>query len=118
MNIEELREYCLAKKMVTESLPFGDDTLVFKVAGKMFLLANLDGALQINLKARPEDVADRLSRYAEAVPAYHMSKTHWIMIDMEKVTDFKRLMNWIDESYMLVIDGLPKAKQKELFQSE
>ncbi len=74
MNIEDIREYCISKTAVTESLPFGDDTLVFKVAGKMFLLANLNGPLRINIKASPEDVIDRIDRYAEALPGYHMNK--------------------------------------------
>ncbi len=108
MNIEEIREYCLSKLAVTECLPFGDDTLVFKVAGKMFLLANLEGPLKINIKATPEAVVDRLERYAEAEPGYHMNKRHWIRVNMEQSTDDRRLKAWIDESYRLVAAGLPK----------
>jgi predicted DNA-binding protein (MmcQ/YjbR family) len=102
MNIEELREYCLHKKDVTESLPFGDDTLVFKVSGKMFLLANLDGPMRMNLKASPDEVTDRLEHYPEAKPGYHMNKKHWITVDMQLVTDIDRIREWIDRSYELV----------------
>ncbi len=49
MNIESLREYCISKKDVTESFPFGDDTLVFKTQGRIFALANLEGDLSVNL---------------------------------------------------------------------
>ena len=54
MNIEILRDYCLAKEDVTEGFPFGEDTLVFKVKGKIFALANLDSDLSVNLKCNPE----------------------------------------------------------------
>jgi predicted DNA-binding protein (MmcQ/YjbR family) len=117
MNIEELRDYCLSKIMVTESLPFGNDTLVFKVAGKMFLLANLDGPLRVNIKARPEDVADRLSRYSYVLPGYHMNKLHWVTVDMETATDADRIRSWIDESYFLIVDGLPSAIKNEIRQA-
>ncbi len=107
MNIEEIRMYCLAKPAVSEDMPFGDDTLVFKVCGKMFLLANLEGPLKINLKADPSEVVHRLEYYPEAEPGYHMNKKHWIRVNIEKVSDFDRLRNWIDQSYQLVVAGLP-----------
>ncbi len=113
MNIEELRDYSLSKPAVAESLPFGDDTLVFKVAGKMFLLANLDGPLRINIKASPEDVIDRIDRYAEALPGYHMNKKHWISVDMETASDYNRIKQWIDESYQLVLTSIPKKQREE-----
>jgi len=91
MNIEEIRSYCIQKVYVTEGMPFGDDTLVFKVADKMFLLANLEGPLSINLKASPEDVIDRIERFPEVHPGYHMNKKHWITV---KVTDCFHTFNF------------------------
>jgi len=74
MEIETLRNYCLSKPEVIEGFPFGDDTLVFKVKGKMFALANLDGDLAINLKCDPEYAAELRERYPQITPGYHMNK--------------------------------------------
>ncbi len=114
MNIEEIRLYCLAKPYTTESMPFGDDTLVFKAGGKMFLLANLEGPLRLNIKASPENVIGYQERYPEAIPAYHMSKVHWVSIDVELCNDTHRLRSWIDDSYQLIIDSLPRKTKQEL----
>ena len=114
MHIESIREYCLSKPYTTERLPFGDDTLVFKAADKMFLLANLEGPLRISIKASPEDVIDRLEKYPEVIPAYHLNKQHWIAVEMENVTDSALIKNWIDNSYDLILRSLPKRKRQEL----
>ncbi len=114
MNIEDIQSYCLDKKAVTEGLPFGDDTLVFKVADKMFLLANLEGPLSINIKASPEEVIDRIDRYPEARPGYHMNKKHWISVDIDFNSDIPRIQTWIDRSYELVVSSLPKMVQEEI----
>ncbi len=114
MNIEEIRDYCLKMNGVTEGFPFGDDTLVFKVGGKMFLLANLEGPLSLNIKARPEDVADRIEHYSNVRPGYHMNKKHWITVEVENSTDDLRLLSWIDESYDLIVDSLPAKIKNEI----
>ena len=77
MNIEILREYCISKKNVTESLPFGDDTLVFKTEGRIFALVNLEGDLSINLKCDPVRAIELRERYLSVIPGYHMNKKHW-----------------------------------------
>ncbi len=74
MNVESLREYCIAKKGATESFPFGVDTLVFKVRGKIFALVNLDGDLSINLKCDPAIAIEIRERYTSVTPGYHMNK--------------------------------------------
>jgi predicted DNA-binding protein (MmcQ/YjbR family) len=74
MNAEELRDYCLAKKQVTEGFPFGDDTLVFKVKGKIFALVSLEGDLTINLKCDPDRAIELREIYRSVVPGYHMNK--------------------------------------------
>jgi len=102
MNIEDIRNYCIEKPGATEAMPFGDDTLVFKVNGKIFLLANLDGPLSLNLKASPEEVIERIERFSEARPGYHMNKKHWITVDIDFNTDAPRIFSWIDRSYDLV----------------
>ena len=74
MDIETLREYCISKKGVTESFPFGDDTLVFKAVGKIFALVNLNGDLSINLKCDPLLAIELRERYSSVTPGYHMNK--------------------------------------------
>ena len=78
MDLEKFREYCLSKSRVTESTPFGDDVLVFKVAGKIFALASLDDVPpRVNLKCEPEVALDLRDRYEEITAGYHMNKKHW-----------------------------------------
>ncbi len=74
MNAETLREYCISKTGVTESFPFGEDTLVFKTDGKIFALVNLDGDLSINLKCNPALAIELRERYPSVSPGYHMNK--------------------------------------------
>ena len=83
MNIEEFRQYCLSKKGVTEEFPFGPDTLVFKVMGKMFALTNLDGDFSINLKCDPDLAIDLREQYPAVLPGYHMNKKHWNTIAID-----------------------------------
>lgn len=112
MNIEELRNYCITKPEVTECLPFGDDTLVFKTNGKMFLLANLDGPLRINIKADPDEISYRLEHFPEAKPGYHMNKKHWITVDMLIANDMNLIKEWIDCSYVLVRSSASKKQSR------
>lgn len=107
MNIEEFREYCMLKPGVTEEFPFGKDTLVFKVVGKMFALTNLDGDWSLNLKCDPERAIELREKYATIRPGYHMNKIHWntVMMDGSLSRDF--VLQLIDHSYQLVVDKLP-----------
>ena len=102
MNIESLREYCISKKDVTECLPFGDDTLVFKVGGKIFALANLDGEPTVNLKCDPLLAIELRERYSSVIPGYHMNKKHWNTILIDGTIPDKEIFSWIDHSYNLV----------------
>jgi predicted DNA-binding protein (MmcQ/YjbR family) len=103
MNIEELRDYCIRKAEVTESFPFGDDTLVFKRKGKIFLLANLDGDLSLNLKCDPLLALELRERYSSVVPGYHMNKKHWNTVYIDGTIPDKEILSWIDHSYALVM---------------
>ena len=102
MNIEALRNYCLSKKNATESFPFGDDTLVLKVDGKIFALANLDGDLTVNLKCNPSLAVELRERYPSVIPGYHMNKKHWNTILCDGSIPDKEIFSWIDHSYDLV----------------
>lgn len=115
MNIEDFRNYCLSKKGVTEELPFDETTLVYKVMGKMFALTDTEDDFSINLKCNPEKVIELREHYPDSVlPGYHMNKKHWntILID-GKISD-KKLYQWIDDSYQLVVEKLPKVQKQQL----
>jgi predicted DNA-binding protein (MmcQ/YjbR family) len=108
MDIEQLRDYCLAKKGAEESLPFGPDILVFKVGGKAFLLCGLDNEdLSFNVKCDPELAVELREQYACVLPGYHMNKKHWNTIVVDGSVSVKQLKAWIDHSYELIINSLP-----------
>ena len=90
MNIEEIREYCLSKKGVTEGFPFDETTLVFKVMGKMFALTDLVDNLSINLKCDPERAIELREQHPAIIPGYHMNKALWntVLIDGSLSRDF------------------------------
>jgi predicted DNA-binding protein (MmcQ/YjbR family) len=102
MNIETLRDYCISKKNATESFPFGEDTLVFKVNGKIFALVNLDGDLSINLKCDPAFAIELRERYSSVTAGYHMNKKHWNTVMLDGSVPDKEVFSWIDHSYELV----------------
>ncbi len=112
MNIEDIREHCLLKKGVTEDLPFGDDTLVFRVMNKIFLLTNLEGELRLNLKCDPERAIELREQYPAIIPGYHMNKKHWNTLIMDGSLSMEIVFSLIDHSYALVAESLPKAKKK------
>ncbi len=118
MNIESLQQYCLSKKATEEALPFGPETLVFKVGGKLFLLAALDAVpLQFNVKCEPEKALQWREQYACVRPGYHMNKTHWNTIIVDGTVSDKLLKQWIDESYDLVVGSLSKKAQQQIAES-
>jgi predicted DNA-binding protein (MmcQ/YjbR family) len=113
MNIETLREYCLSKPNAEETLPFGPDTLVFKVKGKVFLLAGLDETpLQFNVKCDPEKALELREEYPSVMPGYHMNKKHWNTILVDGSIPNKLLKEWIDHSYELVSTTKGSKKPK------
>ncbi|GGD47024.1 MmcQ/YjbR family DNA-binding protein [Muriicola marianensis] len=115
MNVEEFRQYCLAKKGVTEEFPFDEVTLVFKVMGKMFALVPLERIpSQANLKCEPERAVQLREEYDGVVmPAYHMSKTHWNTIYLEQLPA-TLIRELTDLSYDLVVAGFTKKLKAAL----
>ncbi|WP_299046847.1 MmcQ/YjbR family DNA-binding protein [uncultured Polaribacter sp.] len=119
MHIEELRDFCMSKKGVTEHFPFDDVTLVFKVMHKMFALTSLGkwekGEQSINLKCNPEKSEDLRDEHEGINPGFHMNKKHWntVTLNTSDVSDdlVKELIN---HSYDLVVRGLTKKVKKEL----
>lgn len=118
MNLEDFYNYCLSKKGVTEHFPFDQDTLVFKVGGKMFALSSLSqwekGEPSVNLKCDPERSQYLRAEYEAIKPGYHMSKIHWNTIDVYKDAPDKLIFELIDHSYDLVFKGLTKKAQQEI----
>jgi predicted DNA-binding protein (MmcQ/YjbR family) len=104
MNVEILREYVLQKPLVTEGFPFGEETLVFKVNNKIFLLVSLDASpLQFNVKCDPDHAVELREEYPENVlPGYHMNKKHWNTIIVDGRLSKKLLLQFVDDSYKLV----------------
>ncbi len=114
MDIEIFRSYCLAKKGVTESFPFGVDTLVFKVMGKIFALTSIEIFESINLKCDPDEAVLLREQFSEVLPGYHMNKKHWNTILINGNMDDPQLKLWIDHSYELVVNSLSKKSKQEL----
>jgi len=115
MNVEELRAHCLSKKEVTESFPFDEYTLVFKVLGKMFALIPLERQpAQINLKCDPERAVElREEHDGDIIAGYHMNKKHWNTVYAERLSP-QLITELIDHSYDLVVAKLPKRQQQLL----
>ena len=115
MNIETLREYCLAKAGVQEGFPFGEDTLVFKVAGKIFLLTGLtNNPLQFNAKCDPDKAIELREKHTAVQPGYHMNKKHWNTVTADGSLSNALLKEIIDDSYNLIVQSLPKSVRVNL----
>ena len=114
MTIEELRAYCLSKNGVTESMPFDDKVLVFKVANKMFALASIVDFSYVNLKCNPEIAIELRADYEEITPGYQMSKKHWSSVSVKGNLSTKMIIKLIYDSYNLVVASLTKKLQNEL----
>ena len=114
MHIETYRTYCLNKKGVTEEFPFDKETLVFKVAGKMFTATHVDTFESINVKCDPEEAILLREKYECVQPGYHMNKKHWNTILMDGSVNDQLIKKWIDDSYNLVLEKLPRKIKDKL----
>lgn len=118
MHIEQLRDFCLSKKGVTEEFPFDVDTLVFKVMGKMFALIPLSkwerNEKWLNLKCDPEKAIELRSEYEAIKPGYHMSKKHWNTITVNEDVSDNLVLELVNHSYDSVVNGLTKKVRTEL----
>ncbi|GGU07932.1 MULTISPECIES: MmcQ/YjbR family DNA-binding protein [Streptomyces] len=114
MTPDQLRTFCLDFNDATEEFPFGPEASVFKVAGKMFALSALDAEpLRINLKCEPEEAERLREEYAAVAPGYHMNKRHWNTVTVGGLPD-RMVRELIEDSYDLVVAGLPKAVRLRL----
>ncbi len=113
MDIEQFRSYCLSKPGTSEECPFGPDTLVFKVLGKMFALCSIDDFGDVNLKCDPEKAVILREEYDQIQPGYHMNKTHWNTVTLDGLPK-ALITSLIDHSYDLVVSGLGKKSRESL----
>ncbi len=117
MDTNEILDYCQQKKGVEETFPFNPETLVLKVAGKMFALIPLEKQpLMISLKTDPEWSAELREQYPQIQGAYHMNKTHWNSVVCEGLKK-EVIFKLIDHSYDLVVKSLTKKIREELLSS-
>jgi len=119
MDIERIREHCIKKKAVTEEFPFDADTLVFKVLGKMFVIAPLDrwekGEATVTLKCDPEYTIELREQYESIHAGPYVSNKHWNSVDIHKgELSPKFVKELIDHSYDMVVKGLPKKLRDSL----
>ena len=113
MNIEDLRDYCLSLKEVTEGFPFDETTLVFKVMNKIFCITDTEDKFGVALKNDPEKNIELREQYPTVKPGYHLNKKHWNSIEIDGSISDRMIKNLIDESYELIVLSFPKKKQQE-----
>ncbi len=114
MDIMDIREYCLSLPMTEETTPFDLTTLVYKVGGKMFALADLEGGPWVNLKCEPQKAVELREQYDDITPGWHMNKKHWNTVNFGGDLPAVFVRRLIDESYLLVVNGLPKDIRAEV----
>lgn len=114
MDIETLREHCISKPGVEETFPFGPDTLVYKVNGKIFLITGLDEEqLTFNVKCDPDLAIELREQFDCVQPGYHMNKKHWNTIVVDGSVPNRKLTEWIDHSYQLIAGKAPQKSKKK-----
>lgn len=113
MNIEELRTYCISKEYATESFPFNETALVFKV-GKIFAIVDIDKKEYINLKGYPDENLELRASYMGVKPGFHMNKKHWNSVYFNSDVDDVLLRKLIDDSYDLIRTSLTKKQRENL----
>lgn len=114
MQLQKFIDYCSAKKGVTQEFPFDEETLVFKVMGKMFTLANMTLPHSVNLKCDPVYAIALRQKYKAVTAGYHMNKKHWNTVELQGDVPDAEIFEWINDSYGLVVKGLTKAQREKL----
>lgn len=114
MNIETYRDFCLSQPKATESFPFDDKTIVFKLMEKIFTLASILPFESLNVKCEPSKAVTLRACYASVVPGYHMNKKHWNTLYINRELTDDQIFGWIKDSYDLILKNLPRKLQNEL----
>lgn len=108
MYIDQLRDFCLLLPRVTEDFPFDASTLTFRVEGKIFVLCDIDTFDFINVKCNPENIVEWREQYEEVKPGYHMNKSKWNSVYMNRNLSDTIIFEMIKHSYYEVCISLPK----------
>lgn len=116
MNVETFRNFCLSLNASSESFPFDQHTLVFKVLNKIFAITGLDESeFKVNLKCDPEYALELRDLYPESIyPGFHMNKKHWNTVHFENGLPDRLLSDLVLESYNLVVKGMTKKEKDYL----
>jgi predicted DNA-binding protein (MmcQ/YjbR family) len=115
MNSDELRDHCLSFAGAEETFPFGPATSVFKVAGKMFALSQLDAdSLRVSLKCEPQLAEGLRAAHAAVIPGYHLNKQHWNTVILDGSLPDDAIRDMIEDSYDLVVSRLPRGRSRAL----
>jgi predicted DNA-binding protein (MmcQ/YjbR family) len=115
MNLEALRAHCLAKPGASAGHPFGPGVLVMKVGGKIFAIVGADEEpLTVSLKCEPEIAVVLRASHRAVRPGYHLNKRHWNTVTLDGSVEDDRIREWVDDSYDLVVDGLPRRVREDL----
>lgn len=114
MGVDEIRQICLSLPASQECFPFNETTLVYKVAGKMFLLIDIESPNQVIIKAAPEMAIDMREEFDWVLQGYHMSQKHWVTLELDKANNYSLVKDWILDSYRLVYNGLTQKKRREI----
>lgn len=114
MKPQHIIDYCSQKKGAVKEFPFDDTTLVIKAGNKMFALINLTAPYRINLKCNPLYALELRDKYAAVTAGYHMNKKHWNTISLNGDVPEDTVMEWIDDSYALVLQGMTKKERERL----
>jgi len=115
MNLDDFQEFCLSFHGVSEDTPFDNESIIaFKVMDKIFAIANTENFEGINIKCDPVKAAMLRDLYEEVKPGHHMDKKSWNTIDPDGKIDEELIKEWIKDSYNLVVESLPRKKQKKL----
>jgi predicted DNA-binding protein (MmcQ/YjbR family) len=115
MSPTELRDHCLSFPGAQETFPFGANTSVFKVGGKMFALSQLSAAeLRISLKCEPALAEQLREAHAEVIPGYHLNKRHWNTVIIDGSLPEQMIKDMIEDSYDLVVSNLPEPDRRAL----
>lgn len=117
MNITFFREYCLTKPGTTEDTPFDENTLCFKVGGKIFAIIDIEFFESVNLKCDPERAVELREQFDGIIPGYHMNKKHWNTVSFDGSVPDKLILELVDHSYDLIFNSLPKNTKDSIIAS-
>lgn len=111
---DQICRWCIELPSATVDNAFGPETNVYRVANKIFALANIEDGAYVTLKTLPEEGEALRAQYDFVREGYYMNKRHWITIDLVEGVPMEEIQELIGESYQLVFDSLSKKRQADI----